>query len=134
MTPSDKIPGTEVPDNAIHRASLWLERLKFGDTYDERGGPELAEPDWWERFLLETGLHAVLEPDEIKAAANYYGESLASQLLGGRVSITIPNPAGEGWIGAQAIFATLWADAFMHGVATAQRRSAQTNEERQRHG
>ena len=43
---------------------------------------------------------------------------MARMMLGNRVSFTIPSPTGDGMLDTRSIFASLWLDAFMHGVAT----------------
>jgi hypothetical protein len=120
----DNIPGTHVPDHAIHRASMWLEDLKFGERR-EYATPEVVG-DTWEGFLRETELPVTVE--QLQEAASYYGANMARMTLGNRVNFLVPVPGGQ-MVDAVAIFSSLWLDAFMHGVATAQGKRGLSNEE-----
>lgn len=127
MADQEHIPGTSVPDTPIHRASLWLERVKFGERAFTTTAPESLDETDEIIFVRETG--EKFTPEQMREAASYYGRSLARQMLGNRISIRVPSPVGEGFIGAESIFATVWLDAFQHGVATALGKTAQTDEE-----
>lgn len=126
MSDEKNIPGTRVPDTPIHRASMWVEDIKFGE-----GRPDAVEPvpmgDTWEEFIKATGLPITAE--QLMEAASYYGSNNVRMLTGGRLDVVIPSPTGEGYIDLAAIFASLWADAFFHGVATAQGRTGLSNTE-----
>lgn len=126
--PPNAIPGTRVPDTPIHRASMWLEEFRFGDRREE-AGTEVMEDDYWERFIQETGLTG-LTPENIAEAAAYYGHNNIRMLTGGRLNVVIPNPHGEGHLDLGAIFVSLWADAFCHGVATKAGKVGPSNQEK----
>lgn len=121
----DRILGTRVPDTPIHRASMWLEDLKFGERRKEAGAEPMGE--LWQRFV--TLSEASFTPEQLQEAADYYGTNNAAVLTGGRLEVTIPAPGGEGVMFLRDIFASLWADAFMHGHATAQGRRGLSNQE-----
>lgn len=115
----DKIPGTRVPDHAIHRASMWLEDVKFAERRPDVEVPEQITDDdavWW-IFIEETGLPVTVE--QLKESAVYYGENMLRMTLGNRVNVMMPTPDGKGVMDLRAIFVSLWLDAFQHGVATA---------------
>lgn len=112
-----RIPGTRVPDTAIHRASMWLEDLKFGERRAYTSQPESKEADFEEKFVEATGVRS-FTADEMREAAVYYGQNLRRMVLGDRLNIAMPSPTGEGLIDADGIFISLWLDAFEHGIAT----------------
>jgi hypothetical protein len=123
------IPGTGgLPDNLIHRASLWLERLKFGERAFTLSDPQIeAHPDGEETFghtrmLLEsTGLAEDLSPKDVRLAALYYGSNMRRGLFGNRLQLFVPNPAKGGeqeQVNMDELFGALWMDAFEHGLAT----------------
>jgi hypothetical protein len=128
---SDHIPGTSVPDTPIHRASLWLERVKFAERAFAATEAERMDDTDLDIFVRETG--ALFTPEQLHEAATYYGRSLARQMLGSRVSFQVPSPTGEGFIGPASLFATIWMDAFEHGVATALGKTATTPDEERQH-
>lgn len=126
------IPGTGgLPDNAIHRASLWLERLKFGERAFTQTEPEIeSSPDGEEHFghtrmLLEsTGFSGELTPKDVHLASLYYGGNMRRGLFGNRIQVYLPNPAKNGeqeQVNMDELFAALWKDAFEHGLATGTR-------------
>ena len=123
----DRIPGTRVPDTPIHRASMWLEDLKFGEGRATQKPQAVPMGDTWEDFIRETGIPITVE--QMKEAATYYGENMLRMTTGNRVNFAIPNPAGEGFIDGRGIFASLWLDAFMHGAATALGKTGLSNQE-----
>lgn len=124
-----RIPGTRVPDHAIHRASLWLEDLKYGEGREDA---KLQRMDdfTWRAFIEECDLPVTVE--QLQEAATYYGMNMLGMTLGNRVNVRIPAPDGDGFIDLHAIFASLWLDAFMHGAATAIGKSGLSNDEMRR--
>jgi hypothetical protein len=119
MSDDNTIPGTVLEDNAIHRASLWLEGVKFG----ERAGvtntaEEITDDDWlWFAVIEECKLPVSVE--QLKTAATHYGINMRAMTIGDRVNFAIPAPGGNGVMSADTIFISLWLDAFCHGAATA---------------
>lgn len=128
----DPIPGTRVPDTPIHRASMWLERFRFGDRR-KNAGVEDMEDDYWSKFIDQTGLEG-LDADDIEEAARYYGHNNVRMLVGNRLNVRIASPTGEGFMDLGSLFVSLWADAFAHGVVTAKGLSGLSNQEEEQHG
>lgn len=129
MTDSPLIPGTRVPDHAIHRASMWLEDVKFAERRpDVEQIEQITDNDalWW-IFIQETGLPVTVE--QLKESAHYYGLNMLRMTLGNRVNVLMPAPDGKGLIDLTTIFTSLWLDAFQHGVATAQGKRGLSNTE-----
>jgi hypothetical protein len=120
----EKIPGTRVPDTAIHRASMWLEYLKFGDARRNAGVEKMTD-DTFELFVAAAQVNFTAE--QMKEAAQFYGLNMLQMTVGNRVNFMIPSPDGEGLMDGRAVFASLWIDAFMHGVATARGKHGPSN-------
>lgn len=120
------MPGSELPDNAIHRASLWVEGIKYAIDQRVDAEPDRIDEFEWRAFIEESGLPVTVE--QLQQAVVYYGLSTAGNFLGGRVNIAVPAPGG-GLVDLRSIFASVWYDGFMHGVATAQGRRGQTSKE-----
>jgi hypothetical protein len=121
------IPGTRVPDTPIHRASLWLEDVKFGERRaDADLGPE-EMGDTFQDFIDAAEANFTVE--QLREAATYYGDNMLHMMTGGRVDFLIPSPTGDGMIDGRGVFASLWLDAFMHGFATARGKIGKSNEE-----
>jgi hypothetical protein len=116
VTPENIIPGTVLEDNVIHRASLWLEGVKFG----ERAGvtnaaEEITDDDYiWIAVIEECKLPVSVE--QLKDAATHYGINMRVMTIGNRVNFAVPAPSG-GVMSADTIFISLWIDAFCHGAA-----------------
>jgi hypothetical protein len=125
MTDEEKIPGTRVPDTPIHRASMWLEYLKFRERRKDATAPEDMDDATWETFVAATGANFTVE--QMQEAAAYYGQNMLQMMLGGRVDFAIPSPTGKGHISGRSAFASLWLDAFMHGYATARGKRGMSN-------
>lgn len=130
------IPGTGgLPDNPIHRASLWLERLKFGErAFTATDVEQHADGTMGHtRFILEeTGLVEELTPEDVQLACLYYGRNMRRMLFGDRIQIMLPNPAKSERvekINMDELFASLWRDAFEHGLATAARKYGESKTE-----
>lgn len=122
MTP---IPGTRVEDNALHRASLWLEDFKrTRDGYvqqitNEQMGVELAE------FAQMCGVE--IEGDALVEGADYYAENFRQMIFGPRLGMTVVTPGGP--INLVSILRSVWIDGMQHGAAmTAGKRGLSTQE------
>jgi hypothetical protein len=110
MTDDEKIPGTRVPDTPIHRASMWLEYLKFRERRKDASAPEDMDDATWETFVAATGANFTVE--QMQEAAAYYGQNMLQMMLGGRVDFAIPSPTGKGHIsGRSARSPTAWSTA-----------------------
>jgi len=127
MADDNRIPGTRVPDTPIHRASMWLEDLRFGDRRRDAGVEAIRDDDYV-RFIQECALLGVTV-ENLKEASSFYGANNARMLTGGRLRVAIPSPTGEGIIDLASIFASVWLDAFMHGAATARGKVGMSNAE-----
>jgi hypothetical protein len=124
----NNILGTRVPDTPIHRASMWLEELKFGEQRED-AVVERLEDDFIAKLIRETGLEN-LTAEQVEEAATYYGVNNLHMLTGGRINVMIPSPTGEGTIDMVGIFVSLWLDAFSHGVATKAGKFGLSNQEK----
>jgi hypothetical protein len=121
------IPGTEVPDNVLHRASLWLEDRKFGDRAGVASEPELSEvKQHWSDLLDE--FDVPLTPDEVREGSFYYAQNWRRMVFAG-MDVVIPTPDGNA-LNLATLLQSLWLDAFEHGLAVAHGKSALSIEER----
>ena len=128
------IPGTRVPDNPIHRASLWLEELKYGARRDDNPGVEPMEREIFEELIRQCELRG-LTPEEIGEAADYYGRNMAAMTLGQvKVMVSTPGRDGVGLMPLSVAFISAWLDGFLHGVATRAGKSGLSNLEIRRSG
>lgn len=121
------ILGTRVPDTPIHRASLWLEDLKYPGRREDATVEDI-EPGFVAEFIRQCELRD-LTPEQIEEAARYYAMNAHRMLIGNRVMFTIPSPAGEGQTWFLTILVSFWLDAWMHGVATAKGKRGRSNQE-----
>lgn len=127
MSDDENILGTRVPDTPIHRASLWLEEVKFG-AHRTDAKPVEVEDQYFEDFIRKCKARN-LTREQMEEAAQYYGRNMLAMTMGRRVTFAIPSPTGEGMIDAAGVFISLWLDAFMHGYATAKGMSGRSNAE-----
>lgn len=112
----DRIPGTRVPDTPIHRASMWLEDLKYGERRlgDAPLPMEVTEDELYELLIRELELDVTVE--QLLEAADYYGTNLAV-MLHGAFQIVVQTPDGRTISGA-SMFISAWLDGWMHGAVT----------------
>lgn len=111
----DRIPGTDLPDTALHRASLWFNRfsgLEDGGPPQERTWREVRELH--ERVLAECHLEGKITADEIREGAQYYGDNIVDGMFG-PVCVTVLTPVGQ--IDVGVMLRSLWLDGLMHGIA-----------------
>lgn len=137
MTDENYVPiaGTAgLPDNRIHRASLWLERMKFGERaftreMDERHVESQTQE---ENSLLFRELEMEdITPRDVQLASMFYGRNLQHMLFGNRVQIMMPTPVhGEkGQVNFGDLLAMVWRDGFEHGAAARAGKHAFTDTE-----
>jgi hypothetical protein len=121
----DRIPGTRVPENRLHRASLWLEdtkRVRAGAvvTYDnETMVRELGE--------LADACGLELSGEQLAEGARFYADNLRRVVFGGRMGVTVVGPWGTMDLGA--VILSVWLDGFQHGAATAAGKYGESNDE-----
>jgi hypothetical protein len=114
--PENVILGTRVPDTAIHRASMWMDDVKFGNRRFEASVEPMEEANFtWRAFIEESGADFTVE--ELQEAAKYYGVNLYIGLTGGKVALTVTTPTGQMFL--HDIFVSVWLDGFMIGYAAA---------------
>jgi hypothetical protein len=123
----EKIAGTRVPDTPIHRASLWLEEIKYGARREDDPEIEPFELEFFVELIRQCELRD-LTPEQIKEAADYYGANMLAMTLGGRVNVMVPAPGG-GFMDFKSIFVSTWLDGWMHGVATKAEKVGLSNDE-----
>lgn len=121
----ERIAGTRVPDTAIHRASLWLEEIKYPGRR-ENAELEGMDEEALRRFLEGVGLAFRCSPDELTEAAKFYGTNLAVMLVGD-VRIVVMTALGP--VGVPTMMTSAWVDGFMHGAATVAGKRGLSNDE-----
>lgn len=124
-----KIPGTRVPDNPIHRASLWVESLKYAPDVRAAGDEAVERLDdfAWRAFVEESGLPITVE--QLVDAVEFYGENLRRMIVGNRLNFMMPMPGGEGMMDLGGVFKSVWFDGFEHGAGTALGKRGLSNQE-----
>lgn len=125
----EKILGTRVPETPIHRASLWLEDVKWGERRPDVDQIEqLKDEDssYWV-FIQETGLPVT--PEQLKEAMRYYGENFLRMTFGNRINVVMPTPDGKATFDLAAVFSSVWYDGFQHGAATQAGKRGRSNSE-----
>lgn len=123
---ADEIPGTRVPDTPIHRASLWLEQLKFAE---RAGVADEAEPmDALVYELLLRELDNGVTPEQLEEAAIYYGANLRQMFVPGRAEVIVQTPHGA--LDLRTMFVSAWLDGWMHGAVTQKGLRGESTEER----
>lgn len=66
------------PTNPFHLASFYVEDLKYGDRQGEIVRTSAAEFDHMiTRLLYDAGLEGLIEPERLRGALSYYGDSFA---------------------------------------------------------
>lgn len=128
-TEEGHVLGTRVPDTAIHRASFWLEKMKFGERRRD-AGVEVQEAAIYDRFIEATGIKVT--PDELMEACRYYATNNARMLApAAALSVSVQHPAGEehGFVTILELFLSVWMDGFMHGAATTAGLTGRSNSE-----
>jgi hypothetical protein len=121
----DRIPGTRVPENRLHRASLWLEDMKR-----TRAGAVVTYDD--ETMVRELGELAdacglELSGEQLAEGAKFYATNFRQIVFGGRLGVTVVSPWGAMDMGA--VILSVWLDGFQHGAATAAGKYGESNEE-----
>jgi hypothetical protein len=121
----DRIAGTRVSDNRLHRASLWLEDWKRV----RAGVPVTADRETMVRELAELADACGLElsGEQLAEGAEFYATNLRQVLFGQRVDMTVAGPWGAITLGA--VILSVWLDGFEHGAATAAGKWGESNEE-----
>lgn len=108
------IPGTRVPDNALHRASLWLEDFK--STRD--GKVKAVDQDTmvveFDQLIAACGLTGVTGSDLFEGCI-FYGDNFADSMFG-RIGLIVTTQAGPATI--NDVLRSVWMDGLMHGIAT----------------
>lgn len=107
------IPGTDVPDTAIHRASLWVNALAG----HQEGGP--PQPLTWDqvqerhtRLIEACGMAGKVTAEDIRESSAYYGDTASAVFP---VGLTIVTPFGD--IDLSIMFRSVWCDGLLHGIA-----------------
>lgn len=119
------IPGTRVPDNRLHRASLWLEDFKRARDGQVRAYTSEDVTALAQQLSDACGL-GVTGPEVIEAVG-FYSENLRQMIFGPSVGIAVMTPAGR--LELVDIIRSVWIDGFEHGAATAAGLSGESNEE-----
>lgn len=126
----EKIPGTVVPDTAIHRASLFLERVKFGDSFDRQTQPEMGGREFYEQITEQ--LELPHQPEDLVEASNYYARNFLRSVFGENPDTARIELSNGQVIPALLFFQSLWVDGYAHGAATRAGKRGLSNEERER--
>jgi hypothetical protein len=110
----DRILGTVVPDTPIHRASMWLEELRFGERRREADMEE-DSAEGFRRFIEATGLPVTVE--QLDEAVVYYATNHKQMFFG---NMKVATNTKVGFLSMEAVLQSVWLDGFQHGVVTAQ--------------
>lgn len=122
------IPGTaDLPDNPLHRASLWVERFIKRMAARERGTRQMADGEGvrdLEILARETEIR--MTGKELLDGAEFYAANL-SRAFFGRIGLHVKTTAGFASI--ETIILSVWLDGFEHGAATAADKRADFEDE-----
>lgn len=110
-----RIPGTRVDDNALHRASLWLEDFKRTRDGQVKGYTNEQAAEAFDELIEMCGLQGVTGQDLIEGAI-FYATNFRELLGGQGLNITVVNRS-LGAVDLLAILQSVWIDGLQHGVA-----------------
>lgn len=111
---SQNILGTRVPDNALHRASLWLEDFKRTRQLGFHSQPREEMAVDMDEFVRTVGIDNKVTGQDLVEGGDFYGNNFV-QMIFGKLGIVVMTPAGP--IDLQGVMFSVWMDGLQHGAA-----------------
>jgi hypothetical protein len=125
----EPILGTRVPDNALHRASLWLEdfkRVRERGLHTQARDEQAADLD---EFVRIVGVDGKVTGMDLVEGAAFYGNNFVEMIFPRGVDITIIGAQLDAPTNLQSVMFSVWLDGMQHGAAMVAGLEGLSNEE-----